>query len=429
MTLSTLATIYGCCGLFDLCSDQDLLSLSFEGSNQFIDWIGWEKTNVCVIKKNFITWTRPEENAQHTRSVGYLSNPCGDSNGVDWGGCDFTLEDFALLRRHGPERNATRASMKLCEAQPRYRLDGTPITNDVEFDMRLAGEGLIQDLKLMLIDGNATTTGQFDGLERLVKTGYTNSKGYHCHSMDSIVIDWNSNDYAGGNGITWNGAAVGNTYSFIDVLMAVVRNIKKRISLAPALAAQALREGDMIFVAPSHILNALLDSFTCWSVCPGQTNIQVAIQSYEARRFREGLMGGMFGAGTITIDGFKIPLCPYDWNLYNTSTGESDAYLLTGQIGNVKLISGQYLDLSTTPTNYPEAMYSYTDGGKFLTWLERTKTCVYRETEIQPRLLAWAPWAQARFEDIDIESIGPVIGPDPWASTFPETSFSSAVCP
>jgi len=48
--VSSLATIYGCCGLFDLCSDQDLMSLSFEAQNKFMDWIGWEKTNVCTIK-------------------------------------------------------------------------------------------------------------------------------------------------------------------------------------------------------------------------------------------------------------------------------------------------------------------------------------------------------------------------------------------
>lgn len=429
MALSDLATIYGCCGLFDLCSDQDLMSLSFEKQNQFMDWIGWEKTNVCRIVKNFITYVRPAATEGGERSAGYIQDPCGSSNGVEWGSCDFSLEDFALLRRHGPERNATRADLKLCEMQPRYRIDGTPITSDVEFDMRLATEGILQDLKLMLVNGNATTAGQFDGLERLIKTGYTNSKGLSCRAMDSVVINWNSNDLSGGNGITWNGLGIANTYSFVDVLMSVVRRIRDRIKLAPALSAQPMRVGDMIFVAPSHVLRALLDAYTCWSVCPGSTNIQVAIQSYEARRFRDGLMGGMFGDGRIYIDGFEIPLLSYDWGLYDTSTGDADAYLLVGQVGNVKLLSGQYHDLSTTPTNYPDAMYSSTDGGRLLTWLERTKTCVYREVEMQPRLLAWAPWAQARFQDIDVDAIGGVLGADPWSSTFPEGSFSYNTCP
>lgn len=429
MTISDLATIYGCCGLFDLCSDMDLMSLSFEGQNKFLDWIGWEKTNVCLIKKNFITYVRPEA-SNGSRTAGYLSAPCGDDNGVEWGTCDFTLEDFALLRRHGPERNATRNNVKFCEAQPRYRLDGTPISNDAEYDMRLVTESLLQDLKLMLVDGNASTAGQFDGLERLVKTGYQNSKGNYCRIMDSIVVDWNGRALSGGAGIMWNGKAVGSGYSFVDVLMSVYRRIRDRINMAPTLSAQPLSVGDIVFVAPTHILRCLLDSFTCWSVCPGATNIQVAIQSYEARRFRDSLNGGMFGDGRIFVDGFEIPLVSYNWNLTDDTTGYSDAYLLTGRVGNVKTISGQYLDMSSVPAGYPEANYSYTDGGRLLTWLERMRTCVYREVEMQPRLLMWAPWAQARFQDVYCEALGGVLSPDPWEhSFFPETSFSAASCP
>jgi len=270
MSVSSLATIYGCCGLFDLCGDDDLMSLSLEGQNRFLDWLGWERTVTCLIQKYFITFTRPEATEQGGRSGGYISDPCGDSNGAEWGECDFVLEDFALLRRHGPTRNATRNQVKYCERQPRYRLDGTPITSDAEYDMRVATEALLQDFKRMVIDGNSATPGQFDGLETLVKTGYTDSTGKNCNSMDSIVIDWNANSMNGGAGITWNGAAVGAGYDFVDVLLAVLRRIMDRIALAPQLASQSMSVGDIIFVAPSHVIRCLLDAYTCWSVCPGQ---------------------------------------------------------------------------------------------------------------------------------------------------------------
>lgn len=427
--LSDLATIYGCCGLFDLCSDQDLMSLSFEGQNKFLDWIGWEKTNVCLIKKNFITFVRPERDAESgNRSVGYIQDPCGDSNGVEWGAADFELNDFGLLRRHGPERRATDVGKKLCDIQPRYRLDGTPIVNDVEFDMRLASEGMLQDLKHMIFDGNKTTDGQFDGLDRLIKTGYTDSRGRKVGLMDSIVINWNDNDLGGGSGITWNGKGISSAYNFIDVLMSVVRRIKDRLSMAPALSAD-LSTGDMILVAPSHILRCILDAFTCWSVCPGSTNVVVSLQAYEARKFRDGLNGGMFGDGQITIDGYTIPLLAYNWGLVDPSSGAASVYLLVGSIGNMKLISGQFLDMSAVPAGYPDADYAYTDGGKFLTWLDRQKTCILREVEMQPRLLLWAPWAQARFQDVFCDDIGGIISPDPWDSSFyPKTSFCVAAC-
>jgi len=86
--------------------------------------------------------------------------------------------------------------------------------------------------------------------------------------------------------------------------------------------------------------------------------------------------------------------------------------------------------MTTVPSGYPEAGYTSTDGGKMLTWLERDKTCVYREVEIQPRLLMWAPWAQARFQSIRCTQPGGVLSPDPWdTSFFPETSFDTPVCP
>jgi hypothetical protein len=429
MELSTLPTIYGCCGLFDLCSDQDLMSLSFEGASKFLDWIGWQKTNVCRIQKNFVTWIRPENDGKGASTPGWIQDPCGESNGVEWGTCDFSLDDFGLIRRHGPKRNATKMNMKYCEAQPRYRLDGTPITNDAEFDIRLTTEGIMQDLKHMIIDGNKSTEGQFDGIDSLIKTGYVSSKGIHCRSMDSIIIDWNDHGMSGGSGITWNGKSVAASFNFIDVLMAVVRAIRKRIKLAPALNAQPLGVGDVIIVGPDIVLNCIKDAFTCWSVCGGDLNSSflVTLGTYEARRFRETLDGGPFGDGQITIDGFGIPLLAYEWGTIDAQ-GDSDVYILTGQIGNVRLINGQYNDLSQAPATYPEAAYSYTDGGRLLTWTEREKTCVYRETEMQPRLLMWAPWAEVRIEDVTCTMLGQPISPDPWSPYYPETSFSVPYC-
>jgi len=429
MQISSLATIYGCCGLFDLCGDSDLMSLSFEGQNAFLDWVGWELTSICKITKNFITWVRPEP-YQGGRSVGYVGDACSPSNGVEWGTCDFTLFDFGLLRRHGPTRNATRNGVRLCEAQPRYRLDGTPIVSDAEYDMRITVEGLMQDLKLMLINGNDATPGMFDGFETLVKTGYTDSQGVSCSMMDSIIIDWNGNSMDGGAGETWNGAPLSANWNFVDVLLGAFRRILDRIKNSPALASQPLSVGDIVFVAPTNLIRCLLDSYTCWSVCEGRQYNEVALQTYEARTYRNNLNGGMFQAGRIWLDGFEIPLIAYDWGLLNGGTS-ADAYLLTGAIGNIKLIQGQMLDMRNVPGGYPEAGYSYTDGGRLLTWVEREKTCIFREVEMQPRLLSWAPWTNVRFQDVRCNQPGGIYSPDPWSGTsfFPESSFLAPECP
>jgi hypothetical protein len=425
--VSDYPSLEGCCGLFDMCTDQDLLSLSFEGTSPFLDWLGWERTNICLIKKSFITWTRPEAAEGGGRSSGYNSDPCGASTGVDWGGCDFTLENFGALRRHGPVRKVTDVGLRMCEQQPRYRLDGSPIDSDMEYDMRVATEGIIQDLKLDVITGTNLTTGSFDGLERLIKTGYTDSSGKNCDMMDSIIVDWNSNDFDGGNGVTWNGAAVANTYNMVDILLAIFQTIRDRIAMSPTLSAQPMGVGDMIIMAPRATLRCLLNAFTCWSVCPGATNSPTVLLTYEARNFRLQLNGGLFGDGKIFLDGFEIPLCAYDWGV-RKGANLTDMYFLTGRIGNIRTISGQYQDLSQVAGEYAGTSYSYTDGGRMLTWVNATQTCVQREIEFHPRLLMWAPWAQARIQNVTCAQPGPVISHDPWSSYYPEGSFNIPAC-
>jgi len=421
LTESPLATIYGCCGLFDMCSDADLMSLSFAGKNKFLDWVGWQKTDVCIIRKNFITFVRPEQ-AAGIDTEGWLENPCDDAHSHEWGTCDFELTDFARLRRVGPTRDITKTHLRLCEAQPRYRIDGSAINDDREYDLRLSTEVQLQDLKKMMITGNKLVGGQFDGLQQLVTTGYTNTDGRLCSSMDSTVINWNGNDMGGGNGITWNGNPVLNTFDFVDVLQAIVRHVKDRLNWAPALGGQEMTVKDMIFLAPSHVIRCLLDAYTCWSVC-----VNSVTDTYESRDFRKQLGGGAFGDGKIFIDGFEIPMLAYGWNLINSPL-LSDAYLLTGAVGTVKLIQGQYNDLSIAAGVRPDR-YDYIDGGKLLVWSADDNTCERRNVEMQPRLLSWAPWAQTRIQNIRCVQPGPILSPDPSSSFFIESSMSVVACP
>lgn len=429
LTESSLATIYGCCGLFDVCGDGDLMSLSFEGTNPFLDWLGWEGTQTCEVRRSFINWVRPEYSGGNP-TPGYQSDACAPANSVEFGTCEFLLEDFGRLRRAAPTRDVTRNTVRLCERQPRYRLDGTQITDEREFNAYLATEGIIQDLKRMVVSGNSTTAGQFDGLESLVATGYTDFRGQRCESMDSIVVDWNGNTTAGGAGITWNGDAVAATYNLVDVIRAIIRQIRRRIKMAPALAAQTMMVGDIVIMAPDFLLQCLLDHFTCWSVCDGSQYNEITINSLEARSFRETLNGGLFGDGRIFIDGFEIPVVAYDWDTIKNAAGTvGDMYVLTGRVGNMRTLMGEYLEMNQVPTAYPEATYFATDGGRLLGWIEQDETCVKQTHEMQPRLVSWAPFLNARIMDVRCAIPGGAMSPDPTSSFFPESSFTPAACP
>ncbi len=425
LAVSDLASVYGCCGLFDMCGDGDLMSLSFAGDEPLLDVIGWQPTNVCKIHKDFITYQRAERTEGGAATGDWLADPCDDPHGVEFGTCAFELENFGRLRRAGPVRDITQVALRLCENQPRYRLDGVAIGDDMEYGLRLATEVLLQGLKRLVITGNAATAGQFDGFEQLFTTGYTDPSGKACSIMDSIIVNWNGNSLAGGAGMTWNGNAIAATYNFVDVLLAVYRRIRDRIAMAPALG-QVLRPGDIVFVAPTALIRCLLDSYTCWSLC-----VSSVTDTMEARRFRDALNGGMFGAGRIQLDGFEIPMLPYNWALVNSPT-TFDAYLATVKVGNQRLIEGQFNDMRAIPniTGLPGGVKVATDGGRLLTWLNADQTCMQHLVEMQPRILAWAPWSTARFQDVVCTTPGGVLSPDPEeTSFFPETSFEAAACP
>lgn len=422
LSLSDLASPFGCCNFFDRCGDGDLLSLHFAGGLPLLDYFGFEVTDVCEKVFEFITYVRPEIGEGPT--PGHLSNPCDEPNGIDYGAAKLTINDFGRYGRHGPTREIM-TPKRYCVSDPRWRLDGRPVTDEREWDARFAAEVMIQDISRDVIVGNASTPGKFNGLENLVKTGYASGM------LDSIVIDWNGNPMNGGNGITWNGAPIASTFDFVDVLRAVVRRIKQRISWAPTLANQQMNIGDMILVMPTVAAENLLDFFTCWSVCTSTDDITVQLQSFEARRFRDQLLGGLYGYGQITIDGIVIPIMAYDYELIKGPT-RADIYLLTGQLGSVRLWGAEHLSASVAAQGYGGEGYFSIDGGRVLGLYEVENLCAQLKLWMRPRLWTRAPWAQVRFQDVQFGTPGPVLSPDPLASSFfPVTSFGAdqAVCP
>ena len=420
MSLSNVVTPFGCCNFFDACTD-DIMRLSYGNGLPLLDWMGFNVSDECYRTVEFVSFNRPEY-SQGSPTGGYISDPCAEPNGIETGFCKLTVEDFGRYGRMGPVRSIMKP-LKYCATSPRRRLDGSAITSEQEWDMTFAMDQVLVDVKKHVVSGNATTAGQFDGLERWVKTGYD------CSMLDSIVIDWNGNPMSGGAGITWNGNAVAATFNFVDVLLAGYRRIKQRISWAPMLAPQRTNVGDMIIVLPYSMIDCLLDHYTCWSVCDGSQYNEVALQSYEARAFRNGLLGGMFGDGQITLDGQLIPILGYDWDLIKGPT-TGDIYFLTGAIGAIRIWEGEHLSASAAAGQYSTHGYFSTDGGRILGKVDTENECTTLKLWIHPRLFCRAPFTQIRFQDVKCTNPGGFISPDPTETSFyPETSFSVDVCP
>lgn len=428
LTVSTQASPFGCCNYFDSCTDE-IFSLYYKGQLGLLDWMGFNVTNECYKSVEFIDYVRPEQSGG-SDTAGYISDPCATPNGIEFGSCKLTVEDFGRYGRTGPTRSIMKPEF-YCKTRPRYMLDGQPIESESMWDMMFTMDVMLNDIREDLITGNATTTGQFDGLQRWVKTGYD------CQMLNSYVVNWNNNGLDGGAGITVNGAAAPATYNIVDYLLDIHRNIKQRISWSPMLSNQARSVGDTILLMPGFLARGLLDYYTGWTVEPGRQYEEMNFNALEARDFRLSLNGGLFGDGQISLDGDTIPILQYDWGMINGPT-RGDIYYLTGQIGAQRIWEGQHLSaqsaLDTLGTLYGgaggSAGYFTSDNGRVLGKIDTDEQCYHTKLWMHPRLFCYAPWAQARIQNVAHHTpLGP-LSPDPADTSFyPQSSFTAAVCP
>jgi hypothetical protein len=426
LTLSTAATPFGCCNFFDRCNDE-IMSLHFGGTLGLLDWMNFQVSDECYKVLEFISYNRPANG-----SAGYLADPCADPNGIEYGTSKLTLEDFGRYGRTGPTRDIMKPK-RFCATDPVRRLDGVPVTSEREWDMRFATDVILQDINRHSVTGNAAVPGQFGGLEYWVKNGYPGPNG---KTLDSIVINWAGNNLAGAGGgaKTWNGAAIAAAFEWFDVLKAAVRNIKQRISWARQLANQPMMLGDMILALPTFLGYCVLDAYACYTICGGGQFTPVNLQQSEVRTFRDNLVradnpSNLFGAGYITIDNMDIPLMNWDWGLIK-GPQRGDIYLLTGAIGGVRIWEGEHLSAETAASEYGELGYESFDEGRMLGTVVTENECRLMKFWMHPRMFCRAPWTQIRFADVECDTPGTPLSPDPTeTSFFPQgSSFTPAVC-
>ena len=425
--VSDMASPFGCCNFFDPCSD-GIFSLYYRGKLDLLDWMNFVPTDVCYRSVEFINYLRPEQ-SEGRDTPGYVADPCEPPYGVEFGSCKLTVENFGRYGRSGPTRDIWQPK-NYCKTSPRTYLDGSLVDNEPMWDRIFAMDQMLNDVRLALVTGNTATPGQFDGLQRWVRTGYD------CSALDSYVVDWNGNPMSGGAGITINGHAVAAGFDIVDFFLDLFRNIKERISWSPFLSNQEFRTGNVIIALPGFLARCLLDFYACWSVCPGAQYEEVIKNAKEIREFRMTLNGGMFGHGQISLDGTTIPLLQYDWGMINGPT-RGDMYLLTGAIGTQRIWTGEFLDANIAAQYVRDigggalsSIYTSYDGGRVLGTGIGAYLCATQSLWMMLRLFCMAPWAQVRFMDVACHTPTGPLSPNPAdTSYYPTSSFYPAVCP
>jgi hypothetical protein len=417
-----MASLYGCCGLFDPCGSNDLLSLTLD-SEPFLDWLGWRSNNECRQFVKLLTYIGPAGTAAGTEGTGAAA-ACDDAAGVEFGSCELLLPDKGRIKRAGPVRDLTENNRKVCDEYPVFMKSGEQIGDELMWSVTLAGSALKQDLKRMVITGNASSANQFSGLNTLVNTGYVDAtSGRRCSSMDSIVVNWASHVM---------GYALNGTHDLVDYLIDIVRRIRQR-AMWSNLGGIAV--GDMVLVMPSFLRDCLLDSFTCWSVCPGAQYNEANINTLEARTFRNTLNGGTYGQGQIFVDGTPVPIITYDWFSLSQAAPYfvGDIFVLTRRIGNVPTLWGQYLDMTEPAARFAEEAgyghYRALDGGRFLAYWKTDNECTQATLVMRPNVYLSAPWACARIQNVACQRPLNPLSADPTSSYYAEEYLVAATCP
>lgn len=424
LTLSTMGSLTGCCGLFMDQSNNALLSLTMQ-DEPFLAWMGWRANNECRQFVKLLSYTGPTGTAAGTEGNGAAA-ACDDAAGVEFGTCEVLLPDKGRLKRAGPVRDLTENNRKLWAEQPVYTLEGQQITDELTWSTVLAGRTVYDDVKRMAIVGNSTSANQFDGLQRIVATGYVNvTDGIRCTAMDSLVVNWANHVMS---------YQLNGTHALVDYLIAIVRRIRQRVSWS-AMGGIAL--GDQVLMMPTFLRDCLLDAFTCWSVCPGAQYNEANLNTLEARTFRNTLNGGSFGQGQIFVDGTAVPIITYDWQAVASVAPyfTGDIYVLTRALGNgtVPVLYGQYIDMQQPAQAFAElsgtAHYKATDGGRFLWYWKQDNECIQPSVVFRPNIFCSAPWAQARIQNVACASPLTPLSPDPTSSYYAETYLHQAYCP
>jgi hypothetical protein len=394
----TSVSIYGRNSIFDACSPGDVFGLQVQTIG-LMPWIGWRPNRFYRRHVDFIPWWGPAGTKSGSPATGAKS-PCDDPTSWEYAICGYDLchTSFYSIGSEGLDPHTI--VQDRCETSPRYRLNGQLISDDVEWQMNGIMNVLAQQMRRALIHGSHDNANEMDGLEQIIKTGYTNDNNTTCPQIDSILVDWNNDDLDG---------AVNNLGNFFDYLDEVVTEIEWRAQeLGPIL------ETDMVLITSRFMATCLLDAYACYTTCGVTDTNDVTDQALRAqqRAARMALNGGPLYDGARAVgylnlkSGRRLPIIvedALDISKFST-TYCTDVYLLTRRIGSRDVLYGEYLDMREYENRVKRQFTNFSGRsdsmGRFALKGKEDNFCISLMMGTSPEIYLSAPWAQVRFQDV-----------------------------
>lgn len=276
------------------------------------------------------------------------------------------------------------------------------ITDDVEWQMNGIMNTLKMDLIHDLIHGNHANNWEMNGLENLVRTGYTDDDDTPCSQVDSILVDWAHDDLDG----------VANGFgNFFDYLDEVITEIEWKASGLGTIA-----ETDQAILTSRFMATCLLDAYACYTTCGVTALNDITEQSMRAaqRAARMALNGGPLYDGAAAVgfinlkSGRRLPILVDDAIdiLKPNANYCTDIYILTRRIGSIDVLYGEYLDMrvyeNRIKAQFPAGTFTARAdaAGRFVTKGKEDNWCIKLQMGTSPEIYIAAPWAQVRISDV-----------------------------
>jgi len=401
-------SIYGRHSIFDCCSTGDVFGLQVQTVGM-LQWLGWRPNRFYRRRVDFIPWYGPSGTVACNSRTG-AGEPCDDPLGWEYGTCGYDLFHTSWYHRAGDALDPHTIVQDRCETSPRYRINGVQIKDDVEWQMNGTMNVLQQDLRRDVIHGSHGNARQMDGLESIIRTGYTNDNGLACPYVDSILVAWAHDNLDGiDNGF-------GNFFNYLDE---VVTDIEYRAS-----AIGTITETDMVLFTSRFMATCLLDAYACYTTCglmswdsdvAGGLDISEQALRAQQRAARISLNAGPLYDGSSAVgyiqlkSGRRLPIMvddAFDINKWNDGMYCTDIYLLTRRIGSMDVLYGEYLDMreyeNRIRAQFPQTTISARAdaAGRFVVKGKEDNWCIQTMIGMSPEIYIAAPWAQARISNV-----------------------------
>jgi hypothetical protein len=300
--------------------------------------------------------------------------------------------------------------------------------SQLRYELFLIGVQLMRVLDVVAIQGNntlastATNHGwiaEFDGLDRQVKTGYTDAKtGTTCEAVDSVVVS-----FSAAVGATSTPAGTRNmTQVLADTMFGLRRRAEKMQFSGGVQWAIVMRE---------ELFRALTEAIVCQYflyACAGSQYEENNIDQRATNELRLAMQNGNF----LMIDGREYPVVFTEGIAQTTpaaNTMQSDIFILPISWMGVPLTRLEFAAMNNQYINEwvgfvdPDKVTSI-NNGLFLVGEERTGLCSEYHFAAQMRIILETPMLAARIDDINYTFQAPIRNAIPGQSFYDDGGVS-----